>query len=572
MAIIGLDVGTTGCKCIIFSDKGMNEAYAYEEYTRSLSCTTISAERIWQSVCSVLSRANEIYLEKYKESTLYKGPSSQKHCGNNNFDNKDYMETVSIDNDRVSDNCKNGNNNRNSENTDNNDSDISGNEFSTCQNANDSLNFADSSIKAISISSFGESFVPVDIYGDALSDIMLYTDPRGKDECEEFLSVISEDEIMQSCGVKPHPMYSLPKIAWIRKNQPEVFEKTWKFLLIEDYVIYKLSGVTAIDYSLASRTMAFDVTRKCWDNKLLALAGISEIKMSLPSPSGTAVGVIKPEIAISLGLPLDVKVVTGGHDQVCAAVGAGVVALGTAIDGIGTVECITPAFSSPILDSDFLNNNYACVPYAIPGMYVTYAFNFTGGALLKWFRDNFASKEEIESKESGKSVYWILDEKAAKNPTSVMVIPHFAGSGTPDMNPLDTGSIVGLTFQHGVPEIYRALLEGVTFEMKYNMELLSSVGVDITELRAVGGGAKSKLWLEIKAAITGCRILQLEVEEAGITGAAMLASVAIGIFPTLKEASEVFVKVKAIIEPDLDLKKKYEEIYTRYKKYRNASF
>jgi xylulokinase len=150
-----------------------------------------------------------------------------------------------------------------------------------------------------------------------------------------------------------------------------------------------------------------------------------------------------------------------------------------------------------------------------------------------------------------------------------MVIPHFAGSGTPDMNSSDTGSIVGITFNHGSPEIYRALLEGVTFEMKYNMELLKSVGVEITELRAVGGGAKSKLWLEIKAAITGCRILQLEVDEAGITGAAILASVAMGNYSSINEAAEVFIKVKNIIEPDLELKAKYDEMYLQYKKIRN---
>jgi xylulokinase len=315
--------------------------------------------------------------------------------------------------------------------------------------------------------------------------------------------------------------------------------------------------------------MAFDVTKKCWDKSLLSLAGIDESKMSTPVPSGTVVGTIHDELSVQLGLPSDLKVVTGGHDQVCAAVGAGVATVGTAIDGIGTVECITPVFSSPILESGFLNNNFACVPYAIPGTYATYAFNFTGGSLLKWFRDNLAAKEEIEARETGKSVYRILDEKCAKQPTSVMVIPHFAGSGTPDMNSSDTGSIVGITFNHGSPEIYRALLEGVTFEMKYNMELLKSVGVEITELRAVGGGAKSKLWLEIKAAITGCRILQLEVDEAGITGAAILASVAMGNYSSINEAAEVFIKVKNIIEPDLELKAKYDEMYLQYKKIRN---
>lgn len=536
MAIIGLDVGSTGCKCIIFSDDGVNEAYAYREYSRNLSCTTLPAKVIWDSVCSVLKEANKAYLNKYANNTL-----------------SDSSSVVAIHKNTFSKN--------------NDDSAVgNGNQDNV---VNVKVNADNYKVKAICISSFGESFVPVDINGDALSDIMLYTDPRGKEECEEFFLTVSEEDIMKISGVKPHPMYSLPKIAWIRKNKPEIFENTWKFLLIEDYIIYKLTGSSFIDYSLASRTMAFDVTKKCWDKSLLSLAGLDESKMSTPVPSGTFVGTIHDELSVQLGLPSDLKVVTGGHDQVCAAVGAGVATIGTAIDGIGTVECITPAFSSPILESDFLNNNFACVPYAIPGMYVTYAFNFTGGSLLKWFRDNFAAKEEIEARETGISVYRILDEKCAKQPTSVMVVPHFAGSGTPDMRPSDTGSIAGLTFQHGAPEIYRALLEGVTFEMKYNMELLKSVGVEITELRAVGGGAKSKLWLEIKAAITGCRILQLEVDEAGITGAAIMASVAVGNYSSINEAAKDFIKIKNVIEPDLELKVQYDEMYLQYKKIRN---
>lgn len=497
MAVMGLDVGSTGCKCIIFSDNGQSEAYSYEEYPRTLTGTTISANTIWDSVSTVLRDANR----------QYAAISAQSESA--------------------------------------------------------------TPVRAICISSFGESFVPVDRNGSPLAEIMLYTDPRGVEECTEFTKKMPEDEIMKSCGVKPHPMYSLPKIAWIRKNQPDLFDNTWKFLLIEDYIIYRLSGETCIDYSLASRTMAFNVTSKCWDERLLALAGIVPERLSAPVPSGTSVGVITAGVSADLGFPDGVLVVTGGHDQVCAAVGAGVLAPGIAVNGIGTVECITPAFSSPVLESGFLNNNYACVPYAISDMYVTYAFNFTGGALLKWFRDNFAAGEILEAKAEDKSVYRILDEKAAKTPSSVMVIPHFAGSGTPDMDPEATGAILGLSFRHGVPEIYRALLEGVAFETRYNMELMKSVGVDIVELRAVGGGAKSRIWLEIKAAITGCRILQLEVDEAGITGAAMMASVAAGIYPSVEAAANVFIKIRDTILPDPELQREYQARFETYKVQRN---
>jgi len=487
MAVIGLDVGSSGCKSIVFDDGGTKLSYAYMEYKRADSVYEIDANEIWKCVLAVLKK---------------------------------------------------------------------------------SIAESKAEIKALAVSSFGETFVAVDEKGEILAKSMLYTDSRGSEQCRRYIESAGKENIMKISGVNPHPMYSLPKIGWYRENNQTPFSNTKHFFLIEDYIIFKLCGEKYIDYSLAARTMAFDVTKKKWDSSLLALAGIDEKYMSMPVPSGYAAGKILPKIAETLCVSKDMAIVTGGHDQVCAATGAGITKPGLAIDGIGTVECITPAFDKPILSAEFLNNNYACVPHSIADMYVTYAVNFTGGSILKWYRDNFAKYEMQQAKKKGISVYELLDNTAAKSPTDLIVVPHFAGSGTPDMMESARGSVYGLRFDTDAGMFYRALLEGVTYEMKYNIERLESFGIRFDKLKAAGGGAKSKLWLQIKADITGCSIIPLDIDEAGVTGAAMLAAVAVGIYKTLNDAIPYFVHEKEAVEPSKNEHEIYIERYEKYKKAR----
>ena len=178
-------------------------------------------------------------------------------------------------------------------------------------------------------------------------------------------------------------MYSICKILWLKNNRPDIYHRTWKFLLFADFILFKLGARPHTDYSLAARTMAFDIVNKQWSVEILACAGIDIDKFGEPVQSGTAVGIINTWQAADLNLPADVMLVAGGHDQPCAALGAGVIRSGLAVDGLGTTECITPAFDRPILSGAMAENYFACVPHVIPEMYVTYAFTFTSGSVLK---------------------------------------------------------------------------------------------------------------------------------------------------------------------------------------------
>jgi xylulokinase len=416
----------------------------------------------------------------------------------------------------------------------------------------------------IGISSFGESFVPVDAYGRALDEILLYTHKSGAEACGELETRLGES-LAETAGARAHPMYTLPKLMWLRKRKPDVFSRMASCLLIEDYIIFRLTGRKATDYSLAARTLAFDIRRKAWSPAILEAAGMNAGLFPEPLPPGTIVERVRPEVCEELGLPRGTKVSTGGHDQVCAAVGAGALAPGASANGMGTVECVTPVFDRPETGEPMRRGGYACVPFATEGNYATYAFCFTGGALLKWYRDRFAAREAAEAKRSGTSAYALLDAQVGKRPSGLLLLPHFAGAGTPWMDDRALGAIAGLTLDTEPVDIYRAIMEGVAYEMRLNLEMLGEAGIEAGELRATGGGASSPVWLQIKADILNRRITALEDCQAGAVGCVALAAKASGEFTSLGEAVACCSKPGKVYEPDARRAEEYRGYYEKYR-------
>ncbi len=281
-------------------------------------------------------------------------------------------------------------------------------------------------------------------------------------------------------------------------------------------------------------------------------------------PTGTLVGPILSEIASALGLPKTVQVVMGSHDQIANAVGAGVAQVGDAVDTSGTCECITPLFASIPGGIDFQKDNLACVPYLEDCGYVTYAYNISAGSVVRWFRDALA----YHMKRDGKSIYDVLNDLCPGEPTNLMVMPFLQGTGgTPDVDASAAGLIAGLTTQTRLPDIYRAILEGVTFEMRYNQERLEGHGIFFERLYACGGGAKSPAWLQLKADILECEILPVRSDETGALGSAILGVAAVtGETPI--EVAGRFWRYGGIIQPDLVRQNAYRKRYEICKKFR----
>lgn len=426
-------------------------------------------------------------------------------------------------------------------------------------------------IAGIGVTSFGETFVMTDEAGIPLHPAMLYTDPRGSEECKDLIDKLGEREISHITGVRPHETYSIAKMMWIKKHCPEVYSVARHVFLMEDYVVFHLTGVARIDYSLAARTMAFDIRKLAWSKEMFDAAEIDMGLMSEPVPTGTIAGNVSEKAVEKTGLSRDTKVVSISHDQVSAAVGAGVFTSSVAVDGAGTVECLTPIYDG-IPDIDLMSQGYfAVVPYVIPEKYVAYAYSYTGGALLQWCTETLAKKEQELSKEQGLSVNEYLEMQYANflnanKPTGLLVLPHFAGAATPYMDTGSKGAILGMTTATSITDIYRGCMEGVVYEMYLNMEMLKESGACFEKLHATGGGAHSKEWMQMKADILNLPIIALKTVDAGTVGSAMLTGVAIGLFKDLEDASAHMVEKTSTYLPRLEMHEKYMAVYEKYKK------
>ena len=419
-------------------------------------------------------------------------------------------------------------------------------------------------IAGIGVTSFGESFVMTDELGIPLHPVMLYTDPRGKAECKQLLKSMDSMTMASITGVKPHEMYSISKMIWIKKNRPEIYKQAKHAFLMEDFVVFHLTGKAQVDYSMAARTMAFDICSLKWSREIFKLADIDMSLMSETVPTGTSAGNILAKIAKETGLSPDTQIVSVSHDQLSATVGAGVFTSDKAAEGAGTVECIIPVYDGlPELKAMY-EGNYAVVPYVVPGKYIAYAFSYTGGALIQWCVDTLAKKEKELAKEKGISVNELLEGEVTE-PTGILVLPHFAGAATPYMDTGSKGAIVGLTAAHGVSDIYRACMEGVAYEMQINMDCLKGSGVQFEKMSATGGGAKSRVWMQMKADVLNMPITALATIDAGTVGSAMLTGIVTGCFKDLEDAAAHMVEETVTYYPRQEMHEKYKKVYRRYK-------
>ena len=488
MAIAGIDVGTTGCKCTVCSDEGLLIKETYQEYDikKEDSGRELDAWEVWKGVEAVAAQA-----------------------------------------------------------------------------------FAglEEDLRAIGVTSFGETVTFTDGDGRPLMNSMLYVDRRGEDQCRKLQNKFGPEGIFGITGASPQPMYSISKLMWVKQEWPDVYEKAEHIFQFGDYIVYMLSGNAQIDYSLACRSMAFDFRNKNWSSTILDAAGIDASKLSDPAPTGSAAGKIRPELAEKWGVSKDVLIVSGCHDQIAAAVGTGCLEKGMAVDGTGTVECITPVFAEPENPGAMCTNNYVMVPYVNTDEYVTYAFSFNGGSLLKWYRDNIAPAEAAVFKYAGMNVYNCFNAQIkADDPSGLLVLPYFSGSATPYMDGAVRGAILGIGDDTTSIDIYQALMEGVTYEMLLNIELLAGAGIDVNELRATGGGAQAEVWLQMKADILNRKIVTLGNAQSGTLGCIMMSGVACGLFKDLKEAAGVYVKTGKEYLPDPGKHERYMEFYAKYKK------
>jgi xylulokinase len=420
-------------------------------------------------------------------------------------------------------------------------------------------------IRSLGISAQGEACHGVSKSGECLTPSIVTFDARTADMPEWWLQHKPRFELAKLTGMPLHGMYSINKILWMRQNLRDAAAHISKFLCYEDFVHLRLGLVPAISQSLAARTMALNATTGDWADDILSIAGIDRSMLARVLPSGRPVGNIPDAVADEIGLPRGIVVGTGGHDQPASALGAGIVEGGEAVYATGTVECICPIFDTYTMTPEIAESNLCCYPSCIPGLYTSIAFNFTGGSLLKWYRDNFAQSEAQEALRQGRDVYDIICENVMPAAEDLLVLPHFTVTGTPHFDTESRGVILGLTLGTRKEDLVAGILSGVTYEMKLNLELLRTAGVSIRQLRAVGGGAKSPVWVQRKADIMGVPVAVLAVPEAAALGVALLGAQAAGIVEDARVYASAAAKIVSVIEPDRARNAAFEERFALYR-------
>ena len=487
MHLIGLDIGTTGCKALVFDPAGRIKGHGFREY--GVECDAPAkaeqdAEHVW-----VLTR------EALGEAVARSGV-------------RDFT--------------------------------------------------------ALSVSVQGDAVIPVDREFCPLHRAILGMDYRAQRQARECEEKCGAFPLFQQTGMRSHPMTSLTKILLLRDLAPDVFARAWKFVTYADFILGKLGAEAVIDHPMASRTMAFDLHTRRWSELILGKLALDPSRLSRPVPSGTVAGTLRTDLARDLGLPANLLLVAGGHDQTCAALGAGVVRSGLGVVSTGTAEVLATALPAPALTRPMFDSYYPCYLHAKEGMYFTFSLNHIGGLLLKWYRDNFARAEVEEAEARDCDPYQLIDARMPTGPSPLMVVPHLNGTGTPWCDLQAKGAILGLTMASTRHDVAKAILEGLTFELLINLKTLDLCGVRVDELVAAGGGAKSPLWLQLKADILGRPIRTLRCPESACLGAALLAGMAAGVYGSLDEAVQQTVVHDREFVPDATLRARYQERFARY--------
>lgn len=412
-------------------------------------------------------------------------------------------------------------------------------------------------ISSLCVSSIGESFVLLDKHDNILFYPMLFADLKGEKEVKEIENKIDKQKMFEKTGTIPQTYFSITRLLYIRNHHPELYKNADKALLICDYIGYILTGERMIDYSLASRTGAFNIKQLDYDEEIFSNLDIDKTLFSTPMPIGTVVGHIKQDLKKELNLQNDVVVVLGSHDQVCNAIGCGCIHPGDATDGLGTIECITTIFNEKSNDLTMANEGYIIVPFIQKGIYCTYIFNTACNSITNWFKNEIKGNEE--------NFFNIMEEKMDESINDLYCLPYFAGAIIPHQDLDAKGAFIGLTANTKDYELYKSIFEGLCMEMRFEVENGKKFGIFINNLIATGGGSLSKKRLQMKADIQNVNVKTLRTQEGGLCGCAIIQSVALKQFNNYDDSISLFVKAKDTYKPNQNKYNAYEPKYQKYK-------
>ena len=410
-------------------------------------------------------------------------------------------------------------------------------------------------VRGIGIAGQMHGLVILDKNDEVIRPVILWNDGRTHEETAYLNDVIGKDNIFEHTGNIAFAGFTAPKIMWLRKNEPENFEKISKIMLPKDYINYLLTGVHSTDYSDASGTLLLDVKNKCWSKQMLEICGITEEVMPTLYESFEVVGKIQPDLAGKFGISRDTIVVAGAGDNAAAAIGSAAVGNGKCNISLGTSGTIF--VSSDTFSGD---KNQAIHSFChADGGYHLMGCILSAASCHKWFSDKILGTKDYNAEE-----YSVNADNLGKN--DVFFLPYLMGERSPINDTNATGMFIGLRSNTSRADMYQAVFEGVAFAIKDNLEIIKEFGVDVTDSCLCGGGSKSILWRKILANILDIELNIPLTEQGPGYGSAILAMVGAGAFKNIKEAIDKFFVIRETITPDKELTELYKDRYEKYRK------
>lgn len=419
-------------------------------------------------------------------------------------------------------------------------------------------------IKGVGLSGQMHGLVLLDENGKVLRKSIIWCDQRTVAEADDLTKKIGRDRLIEITGNPALTGFTAAKILWVQKNEPEVYAKTAKILLPKDYIRYMLTGEYATEVSDASGMQLMDIKNRCWSDEILEKLNIDKNLLGKMYESCEVTGTVHKAAAELTGLEVGTIVVGGAGDQAAGAVGNGIVKPGIVSSTIGTSGVVFAHMDNIQIDKE---GRIHTLCHAVPGKWHVMGCTQGAGLSLKWYRDNFCHAEMDAADGMDVDPYYLMDQQAAKiapGCEGLMYLPYLMGERSPHNDPNAKGVFFGLSAKHTKYDMLRAVMEGVAYSLSDCLEVVKEMGIDASEVRASGGGGKSKLWRQMQADMFGCDINTINVSEGPALGVALLAAVGAGIYSSVPEACEATIKVKETMKPiaeNVETYKKYFPIY-----------
>jgi xylulokinase len=423
-------------------------------------------------------------------------------------------------------------------------------------------------LKGIGLSGQMHGIVLLDAAGMVVRPCIIWADQRSDEECRWITERVGEDRLIDLVSNPALPGFSLPKLIWVRNHEPQLFARARKLLLPKDYLRYRLTGVLGMEISDAAGTCMLDVGRGSWSGELLERVSIDPELLPPVIPADAVAGVITGEVAALTGLPVGTPVAGGGADNACGAVGNGVVSPGLALVSIGTSGVVLAHAEAPQVDRSGPVPRVHTFNHAVPHAWYLMGVTQAAGLSLRWVRDHIGLPEMAVERWAGIDAYDALMKEAEPVPPGsdgLIFLPYLQGERTPHLDAYARGGWIGLTASHSRRHLVRAVLEGVAFSLKDCLGILQQQGLSIEQIRATGGGAKSAVWRQIIADILGVELVTTSNTEGPAFGAALLAGVASGVYPSVVDACRATVRIAERTSPHPETVAAYTDAYAAYR-------